>query len=359
MLTPAFHFQILNGYVDITNQQCLTFIDKMNKVGNMGQQAVDISPHISALTLDTLGLCAFGVSLDAQQGDSDYCQAVHDAGSEIQARIVKPWYRYDFIYNLTPGGKRFLRAVEVMHKFVDNVIQQRKQEIKEKKIEPQKYNDFMTILLTSTDQETGEGLSLEEIRAECNTFMFEGHDTTAQAITWSLYLIALYPDCQTKLQEEVDEILGDQSTPSKDNIKEFRYLDLVIKESLRLYPPVPIIGRFGDEAVNIAGYNIPKGELYSLRIHTIHRDPVHWPDPDAFKPERFENHTPEPFSYIPFSAGPRNCIGERFALQELKIILSAIVKNFNLRVDPSHYVEEEFRVILAPKNGIKLFLEPR
>lgn len=145
--------------------------------------------------------------------------------------------------------------------------------------------------------------------------MFEGHDTTAAAMCWALHLIGSHPDVQNKLHEELDRVLGDADTPTFEQLKahELPYLEQVLKECLRLYPSVPAIGRELDHDLNVCGYEVPKTATVLLLSFLVHRDPKYWPDPHTFDPERFspENSAHRhPYCYVPFSAGPRNCIGK-------------------------------------------------
>ncbi|GFW21917.1 cytochrome P450 4c3 [Trichonephila clavipes] len=160
----------------------------------------------------------------------------------------------------------------------------------------------------------GQQLTEEDITEEIDTFMFEGHDTTATAMNFSLYCIGLYPEVQRKIHEELDSIFGeDTERPvTRDDVRDMKYLECVIKESLRLYPSVPLIGRMLNEDFNHNGMVIPKGTALNFFIVSIHRNPEIFPNPEVFDPDRFspENVVKRhPFAYLPFSAGPRNCIG--------------------------------------------------
>lgn len=192
-------------------------------------------------------------------------------------------------------------------------------------------------MIISAETEDGKKLSAEDIQEEVDTFMFGGHDTSSTALTWAIYLLGRYPDKQQKLHDELDAIFdGDKSCDiTTDHLSQLVYLDLVIKEVLRLYPPVAFIGRQTDEEVVIDGKKIPKGSDLSIFIYFINRHPELWNEPDKFIPERFEvekrlERNLSPFAYIPFSAGPRNCIGQRFAIQEMKVILTKFFRQFSV-----------------------------
>ncbi|RXG57808.1 cytochrome P450 4V2 [Armadillidium vulgare] len=191
---------------------------------------------------------------------------------------------------------------------------------------------FLDLLLEYSEDH--EILSDEDIREEVDTFMFEGHDTTAASVNWTLYLLGQHPEIQDKAYEEIESIFGssDRDATSSD-IREMKYLECCIKESLRLFPSVPAFGRELNEDVIIDGYTVPKGTSTMIFVYQLHRDPEVFPDPNTYKPERFfpENYANRsPYAYIPFSAGPRNCIGQKFALMEEKVILSTFLRKYRV-----------------------------
>lgn len=223
---------------------------------------------------------------------------------------------------------------------------------------------FLDLLLESTGED-GNALTDADIREEVDTFMFEGHDTTAAAIAWTLHLLGDNPEAQKKAQEEVDRVVSGDS-PTFEELSELTYLDMVAKESLRLYPSVPGIGReVTEEGTTIDGKPFPVGAMVLVLIWCIHRDPEVWPEPEKFDPERFtvENSKGRhPYAHVPFSAGPRNCIGQRFAKMEEKVTLAAILKRFNIASTMETTMEglkPEPELILRPRDGIKIKLTPR
>ncbi|KAB1257728.1 Cytochrome P450 4V2 [Camelus dromedarius] len=229
---------------------------------------------------------------------------------------------------------------------------------------------FLDLLLNVTDDE-GNKLSHEEIREEVDTFMFEGHDTTAAAVNWSLYLLGSYPEVQKKVDNELEEIFGmfgpltrkSDRPATLEDLKKLKYLECVIKESLRLFPPVPFFARNLNEDCDVGGYKIVKGSQVIIVPYALHRDPRYFPDPEEFVPERFlpENSKGRhSYAYVPFSAGPRNCIGQKFAIMEEKTILSCILRHFWVE---SNQKREELglagELILRPSNGIWVKLKRR
>jgi len=223
---------------------------------------------------------------------------------------------------------------------------------------------FLDLLLDVNEQEN-QFFTDDDIRDEVNTFIFAGHDTTSVGICWALFMIGLHKDIQERIYEEIIEILGDD--PSKAatfrDLNEMKYLERVIKETLRIYPSVPNISRKMNEDIVIGGYTIPKDSYVALQIYFIHRDERYFKDPEKFDPDRFLPENIEgrhSYAFVPFAAGPRNCIGQRFALLEEKSIISTIIRNFKItstqKRDEIKLLQE---LVLRSFNGIDLQLERR
>nr|CAD7416098.1 unnamed protein product [Timema poppensis] len=202
---------------------------------------------------------------------------------------------------------------------------------------------FLDMLLEAAQD--GEIMSDSDIREEVNTFMFEGHDTTASAISFSLTTLALHQDIQDKVVKELDSILGDSDRDANyRDIQEMKYLEMVIKEILRLFPSVPAFVRNLQEDVELDGYTLPKGANITIGAFALHRDPEYFPDPEKFDPERFSPENSQgrhPYQYVPFSAGSRNCIGQRFAMLEMKSTVSKVLRTFKLLPGSSTNTIEE------------------
>ncbi|KAL6467406.1 hypothetical protein MHYP_G00252100 [Metynnis hypsauchen] len=211
---------------------------------------------------------------------------------------------------------------------------------------------------------TGTRSPTGDIQEEVDTFMFEGHDTTAAAMNWAVHLLGSHPDVQRKVHQELFEVFGESERPiNTEDLKRLRYLECVIKEALRLFPSVPFFARSICEDTRIGGYKVPKGTNAIIMPYALHRDPRYFPDPEEFRPERFlpENSAGRhPYSYIPFSAGLRNCIGQRFALMEEKVILASILRYFDIEACQKR---EELRpvgeLVLRPEQGIWITLQRR
>uniref|UniRef100_A0A8C9FK49 Uncharacterized protein n=1 Tax=Pavo cristatus TaxID=9049 RepID=A0A8C9FK49_PAVCR len=248
--------------------------------------------------------------------------------------------------------------------YSDKVIQERKESLKDErefeKIKKKRHLDFLDILLCAKD-ETGAGLSDEDLRAEVDTFMFEGHDTTASGLSWVLYCLASHPEHQARCREEIKDILGSRDTIQWEDLGKMTYSTMCIKESLRLYPPVPGVSRQLSKPITFHdGRTLPEGTVTAISIYLIHRNPSVWKDPSVFDPLRF---SPENVSgrhshaFLPFAAGMRNCIGQQFAMIEMKVALALTLLRFELSPDLTNPPRKIPRIILRSKNGIHLYLK--
>lgn len=195
-------------------------------------------------------------------------------------------------------------------------------------------------------------------------FFFQGHDTTAGGISWTLYLLGLHPDVQQQVYEELESIFNGSDRPAVlEDLHAMKYLERVIKEAMRLYPPVPSFSRILSEDIELDHYTLPKETMIRIGVYYLHRDPRFFPEPEKFLPDRFlpENTVSRhPFAYIPFSAGPRNCLGQKFALYEEKSVLSSILRNFKITsIEKREELKLISEVILKSHNGINVKLERR
>jgi cytochrome P450 len=221
--------------------------------------------------------------------------------------------------------------------------------------------DLLTMLLDARDPQTGEGLTEEEIRANVITFIAAGHETTANALTWSLFLLSQHPSWRDSVENEVDAALGDRTIEGAQ-IDSLPRVRATIDEAIRLYPPAPSLSREAIAPDILAGEKIRAGTLVVISPYVLHRHKTLWRDPDHFDPTRFmpgQREAIDRFAYLPFGAGPRTCIGMGFALQEATIFLATILKNYRLDLAPGHKVAPLQRLTLRPKDGMPMILKRR
>ena len=368
LLTPAFHFKVLQPYIPVYNLCLEELLVKWTAFAENGHP-VKLFDTISLMSLDIVLRCAFSYESDCQRLSMrhPYIKSVYELIEMIAVRGRNPIYRAsDLIWNLMPSGRRMRGACKVVHDHAERVIRERRKVLQlEEGGEAGSGNggrrrDFLDVLLLARDEE-GEGLTDLEIRNEVDTFMFEGHDTTTSGMCWTLYLLAKHPEHQERVREEVREVLAGREWLEYEDLKELKYTHWCIKEGLRLYPPVNVIFRRADTDLVINGHSIPVDTPLAINIFGIHRHPDSWEQPDEFDPLRFQPSKCEdrdPYDYIPFSAGHRNCIGQNFATNEEKVVVASIIHRFRLSLVKDHEVEIFPIVVLRTKNDILLKLEP-
>ena len=196
-----------------------------------------------------------------------------------------------------------------------------------------------------------------------DTFAFAGHDTTAMGLTWIVYLLGRNKDVQKKVYDEVDQIFGGGAPVNRDNLKKLHYMDRCLKEASRLYGSVPFFGRITSQECEIAGFVVPRDMNLMVCTYNVHRNPRIWKNPEKFDPDRFSKENSagrHPFAHVPFSAGARNCIGQRFAVQEEKALLLLLVKNFDFTShDAPEDIEMIGEMILRPKAPLNISFKKR
>uniref|UniRef100_A0A8C2MA38 Cytochrome P450, family 4, subfamily f, polypeptide 13 n=1 Tax=Cricetulus griseus TaxID=10029 RepID=A0A8C2MA38_CRIGR len=342
---------------------------KWQRLTAKGIARLDMFEHISLMTLDSLQKCIFSFDSNCQESPSKYIAAILELSSLIMKRHRQLFLHMDFLYYLTPDGRRFRKACDLVHDFTDAVIRERRRTLNSQGVDEfvkakakSKTLDFIDVLLMAKD-EHGKELSDEDVRAEADTFMFGGHDTTASGLSWILYNLARHPEYQERCRQEVRELLRDREPQEIewDDLAQLPFLTMCIKESLRLHPPVTMILRCCTQDIVLPdGRVIPKGNVCAISIFGVHHNPSVWPDPEVYDPFRFDPETPQkrsPLAFIPFSAGPRNCIGQTFAMNEMKVALALTLLRFRVLLDDKE-PRRQPELILRAEGGLWLRVEP-
>ncbi|XP_055636215.1 cytochrome P450 4C1-like isoform X2 [Toxorhynchites rutilus septentrionalis] len=376
LITPTFHFNILNGFCDVFGENGSILAKRLDAFANTGQP-VDVYPFITKAALDIICETAMGVNVNAQtDDDNEYVKAVYALSELFLERLVRPWLHPDMFFKLSQYGHDFDKALGVLHGYTKQVIRERKEALRQEQIgtgngDPAEKKDvfgvkkrlaFLDLLLQGNEE--NNQLTDEDVREEVDTFMFEGHDTTTAGMSWALFLLGLHPDVQDKVHQELDSIFAGSDRPATmKDLNEMKLLERCLKETLRIFPSVAFFGRTLSEDITLGGYHIPARTIVGIQAYHVHRDERFFPDPEKFDPDRFLPENTEnrhPYAYIPFSAGPRNCIGQKFALLEEKSLVSAVLRKFKVR---SANTRDEQRInhelITRPKDGIRLYLERR
>jgi cytochrome P450 len=251
----------------------------------------------------------------------------------------------------TPTNQKFKKALGIIDDVIYGIIEQRRSE-------SSRHDDLLDMLLKARDDSTGEKMTDRQIRDEVITIFSAGHETTANLLSWSLYLLAGHPDVLAKLREELDRVLQGK-VPDTEDLQQLVYAKAVLNESMRLRPPAGILLRKVNEDTEVDGYSLRAGRLAIFSIFNIHHHPDFWPQPERFDPERFLIPENRQFSFIPFGKGERICIGSHFALLESQLLLSMIVQHCDLQLLNNDEVEVEMAVTLRPKGGIPVRIKWR
>ncbi|KAK9872655.1 hypothetical protein WA026_018789 [Henosepilachna vigintioctopunctata] len=368
MLTPAYHFKILQKFLHIFNKESTNFI---NNVINEKCKNLDTLPIVTKYTLNSICETAMGTCLDESSDGDAYRKAVYDIGVIAMERMLKIWLMFDFIFRFSKHYDSHKKTLQILHGFSASVIEKRKKDLN---ILRHNSEDIYSIMdarqqsmldLLLAVQMDGENISDDGIKEEVNTFMFEGHDTTSMSICYTLMLLANNKHCQELIYDEIISVCGTESGElSYMNLQSLKYMERCIKESLRLYPSVPMIARtMGEDVKCHTGLVIPKDCMLIISIFELHRSDDLYPDPEKFDPDRFlpENVIKRhPYAYIPFSAGARNCIGQKFAMMEMKCLLAKIIRSFILEpIDTPESVNFITDIILRPKDPVRVKFVPR
>jgi cytochrome P450 len=238
-----------------------------------------------------------------------------------------------------------------------DIVRRRRTEVETAADLPQ---DLLARLLAARDPETGEPMDDDRLVDNLLTLLEAGHETTAKALTWSLYLLSRAPEWQDRIREEVRAIAGDSPLTS-DHVEHLPVTSQILKEALRLYPPAPVMMRMPTRDVDLAGHELPAGSFIIIPIFALHRHRMLWADPDRFAPERFTPEFEENLArtqYMPFGAGPRICLGMSFAMVEAKVLLATLVRGARFSWDGCHAPEPISRITLRPKGGMPVIVEP-
>ncbi|XP_026845680.1 cytochrome P450 4d8 [Drosophila persimilis] len=376
IITPTFHFSILEQFVEVFDQQSNVCVERLAPRAN--GQTFDVYRPICMAALDIIAETAMGTKIHAQAAESTpYAEAVNECTALLSWRFISVYLQVELLFTLThPYMKwRQTQLIRTMHDFTTKVIEERRRTLEEQqgsKLSPSPDDDvgrkrrmaLLDVLLLATVD--GRPLTNDEIREEVDTFMFEGHDTTTSALSFCLHVLARHPQVQEKMLEEILRVIGtDRKRPvTIRDLNEMKYLECVIKESLRLYPPVPLVGRKlqTDFKYSHSKYGdgvIPAGSEFLIGIYGMQRNKNEFPQSEEFIPERHENgERYSPFTFIPFSAGPRNCIGQKFAQLEMKMMLAKIVREYEL-LPLGEPVECVINIVLRSDTGFQLGMRRR
>jgi cytochrome P450 len=343
---PAFHRQQIAGYA-------ATMVDYTVRMrdGWKDGETLDISREMMRLTLNTA--CKTFFSADVESAADEIGDAFSKAISLFNFLLL-PYSSYLEKLPL-PVVRRFQRAKERLDTMIYRMIEERRRNIGERE-------DLFTALIRARDEEgDGTGMTDLQLRDEIITIFLAGHETTANALTWTWYLLSQNPEVEARLHREVDEVLNGR-LPTAEDYPKLSYTEMALAESMRLYPPAWITGRRALNDYQIKDYFIPARSLILMSQYVMHRNEKYFVDPLKFDPERWRPEAKESrpkFSYFPFGGGPRMCIGENFAWMEGVLMIATLAQRWKMKLVEGHPVKLQPIVTLRPKYGMKMVVGRR
>jgi len=342
---PAFHTRRIANFVATMTSCAETTLARWRSI----RQPFDVAAEMMALTLDVISRTMFSTDV---RGEVATVRRLMDIVVALRPGVLDLLGLPEWLPRPKPAAYR--RAIAEFETMVARLLAQRRSDGIDR-------GDLLSLLLAARDPESGEGLSDRQLRDEILTFFIAGHETTANALSWTWYLLAQNPAAEARLHQELDRVLAGRM-PTFADLSELKWTRMVIEEAMRLYPPAHTISRTAIGEDRIGGVRVPPGALMTISSYVTHRNPNLWPEPERFDPERF---APEAvarrhrFAYLPFGGGPRICIGNNFAVAEAQVIVAAIAQRYRVHLAAGHEVAPVGLITLRPKNGVWVTLEPR
>jgi cytochrome P450 len=345
LMQPAFHHRRLEAYADVMVASSMRMMESF-----VDGQLVDIEAEMAKLTLAVVVKSLFGADLP---GDAGEIGKLMLAGLDaVNQRMNKALPTPSWVP--TRRNLREKRALASLEALLRDFIQTRRASNESR-------DDLLSMLLAAVDEDSGARMSDRQLRDEMMTLFGAGQETTATALTWTWYLLSRHPKVEAKLREELDRVLAGR-TPALADLAKLPYIEMVIREAMRLYPPAPMFAREPIDDVTIGGYDVPKGSLIIINTYALQRDGRFFDDPEQYDPERFasgwEGRIPR-YAYLPFGGGPRVCIGNAFAMMEARLILATVAQRYKLSSQSADEIRPIQLVTLRPRRPVQLRLEKR
>lgn len=346
---PAFHRRKIAGFAGIMTKATSDMLKRWEPRAQAGEP-IDVDEELMALTFRIVGECLMSTDISDEAGSVG--PAVTTLLEAVMDRITHPLALP--LQVPTPGNKKLTEALRVLDELVLAIIDERRRSDAE-------HDDLLDMLMRTADSETGERMTDRQLRDEVITMILAGHETTANAIAWTFYLLSKAPAVADKLAAELGHVLEGGRLPTADDLSRLEYTEAVMKESMRLFPPVWLVGRSVQEPVSIGGYDIPRGHIVFISPYVTHHDARFFDNPEGFEPERFlgdRGKAIDKHAYIPFIRGPRQCIGNNFALMEGQLILATVLSRYALHLVPGQKIVPQPTITLRPRYGMRMRLAP-
>ncbi len=355
LMQPAFRHDRLGIYADIMVRHATRMAESF-----VDGEIRDIGAEMGKLTLAIVVRSLFGEDLPPEACDiGDSLMAILDAVNQRMNMPLQVPSWFPTKRNLRE--RKALARVDEMLRILVRTRRQSDQTYSDQTYSDQTHHDLLSVLLAAVDADSGVSMSDQQLRDEMMTLFGAGQETTANALTWTWYLLARHPEVEARLVEELRRVLRGRD-PAPGDLASLPYTEMVVRESMRLYPPAPAFARQVIEDVVIGGYEVPKGSMIMVSTYALHRDGWFFPDPDRFNPDRFapgwEERIPR-YAYLPFGAGPRVCIGNGFAMMEARLILSTIAQVCQLSLEAAEEITPAQLVTLRPKSPVRMRVHRR
>lgn len=340
LVQPAFHISQIKDYADTMARYSEDAINRWEDGARL-----DIADEMLHLTLRIVARTIFDTDVtDGAEAIAAAMEAANDVAG--QNSLLPTWIP-------TPRELAARKATRDLDNLIYGIIEERHRDNRDR-------GDLLSMLMLAEDED-GQRMTDKQLRDEAVTLFLAGHETTANAMNWTFMLLAQNPEVEAKLHDELDAVLQGR-TPTLADLSDLPYTEMVIKESMRLYPPVPGVGRQAIEDVEIGGYLVPKGTNIGVFWNYAQVNPTYWDDPLAFQPERFSKENEaniERYAYLPFGGGPRICVGNMFAMMEAQIILATIAQRYTLALEPGQVIKPLARITMYPENGLPMTVTQR
>jgi cytochrome P450 len=340
LVQPAFHRDRLAAYGAAMSEAAVRLRERWTDGGK-----VEVSEEMMRLTLSIVGKTLFSADMESEA--SEIGEALTTVLKMFQMLMI-PFSEYLEKLPL-PAVRRFEKARARLDQTIYGLIHERRKSGEDT-------GDLLSMLLLARDEDGSGSMTDVQVRDEALTLFLAGHETTANALTWTWYLLSQNPECEARLHQEIDSVLAGR-IPEMADLPQLRYTEMVFAEAMRLYPPAWAIGRMSKESFQLGGIEIGAKSICILSPYVIQRDARWFPDPERFDPERWTPEAREArpkFSYFPFGGGARVCIGERFAWMEGVLVLAAVAQKWKLRLDPRQRVEPLPLITLRTKYGMRM-----
>ncbi|HVG60971.1 MAG TPA: cytochrome P450 [Hyalangium sp.] len=346
---PAFHRQRIGAMAGLMTQATNELLERWADVAAQGKP-LQVGPEMMGLTLRIVGDALFGANM------AQTTAVVGQSFDVLSVQVVHRFRTFNVLPPILPtrADRAFRASIKTLRGVVQGLITERRKSGEDR-------GDLLSMFMLARDEETGAQMDDTQIVDEAVTMMVAGHETTATTLSWVWALLHQHPEVEARLHAEVDSVLAGR-TPGLEDLPRLPYVRMVVDEALRLYPPVYVLSRKVLKDDELCGFRIRGGASVDISPYATHRLPEFWEEPEQFRPERF---TPEQaanrprFAYFPFLGGPRQCIGNAFALMEAQLIIACVSQRFRLRMVPGYTPTPEPLVTLRPVGGLPMHLERR